>query len=85
MCLRVQVLRFQSAGQVSQKPSQNLEQMETAAREGVFDPLFATTDKFNFEVVTLYTSGARHIYTNNPITKPEDLKGYKIRVQDSDT
>ena len=63
----------------------NLEQMETAAREGVFDPLFATTDKFNFEVVTLYTSGARHIYTNKPITKPEDLKGYKIRVQDSDT
>lgn len=63
----------------------NLEQMETAAREGVFDPLFATTDKFKFEVVTLYTSGARHIYTNKPITKPEDLKGYKIRVQDSDT
>lgn len=51
----------------------------------MFDPLFATTDKFNFEVVTLYTSGARHIYTNKPITKPEDLKGYKIRVQDSDT
>lgn len=63
----------------------NLEQMETAAREGVFDPLFATTDKFNFEVVTLYTSGARHIYTNKPITKPEGLKGYKIRVMDSDT
>lgn len=63
----------------------NLEQMETAAREGVFGPLFATTDKFNFEVATLYTSGARHIYTDKPITKPEDLKGYKIRVQDSDT
>lgn len=62
----------------------NLEQMETAAREGVFDPLFTTTSKFNFEIVTLYTSGARHIYTDKPIVTPEDLKGYKIRVQDSD-
>ncbi len=62
----------------------NLEQMETAAREGVFDPLFETTNKYNFEIVTLYTSGARHIYTDKPIVTPEDLKGYKIRVQDSD-
>lgn len=62
----------------------NLEQMETAAREGVFDPLFTTTDKFNFEIVTLYTSGARHIYTDKPIVTPDDLKGYKIRVQDSE-
>ncbi|MDB8711777.1 TRAP transporter substrate-binding protein [Mediterraneibacter gnavus] len=62
----------------------NLEQMETAAREGVFDPLFTTTSKYNFEIVSLYTSGARHIYTDKPIVTPEDLKGYKIRVQDSD-
>lgn len=62
----------------------NLEQMETAAREGVFDPLFETTKKYNFEIVTLYTSGARHIYTDKPIVEPADLKGYKIRVQDSD-
>lgn len=62
----------------------NLGQMETAAREGVFDPLFTTTGRFNFEIVTLYTSGARHIYTDKPIVTPADLKGYKIRVQDSD-
>lgn len=62
----------------------NLKQMETAAREGVFDPLFTTTDKYGFEIVTLYTSGARHIYTDKPIEKPEDLAGYKIRVMDSD-
>lgn len=62
----------------------NLEQMETAAREGVFDPLFTTTSKFNFEIVTMYTSGARHIYTDRPIVTPADLKGCKIRVQDSD-
>ena len=63
----------------------NLEQMEAAARKGVFDPLFTTTDKFNFEIVTLFTSGARHIYCDKPIVEPEDLKGYKIRVQDSDS
>ena len=61
----------------------DLEQMETAAREGVFDSLFTTTDKFNFEIVSLYPSGARHIYTDKPVVTPEDLKGYKIRVQDS--
>ena len=63
----------------------NLEQMEMAAREGVFDPLFSTTSKYNFEIVSLYAAGARHIYTDKPIVEPEDLKGYKIRVMDSDT
>lgn len=62
----------------------NVDQMREAARTGVFDELFATTRKYNFEIVTLYTSGARHIYTDKPINKPEDLKGYKIRVMDSD-
>ena len=62
----------------------NLEQMETAAREGVFDPLFTTTDAFGFEIATLFTGGARHIYTDKPINTPADLKGYKIRVMGSD-
>lgn len=53
----------------------HLEQMETAAREGAFDPLFTTTAKYNFEIVTLYTSGARHIYTDRAAVTPEDLKG----------
>ena len=61
----------------------NTEQLLQAAREGVFDILFETTKKFNFEVVSLYTSGARAIYTDKPIMTPEDLAGYKI--QDSDT
>lgn len=63
----------------------NVEQMRRAAEEGVFNQLFETTKKFHFEVVTLYTSGARHIYADKPILSPEDLKGYKIRVMDSDT
>ena len=63
----------------------NTAQLLQAAKEGVFDTLFETTKKFNFEVVSLYTSGARAIYTDKPILTPADLAGYKIRVQDSDT
>ncbi|MFR5601526.1 MAG: TRAP transporter substrate-binding protein DctP [Lachnospiraceae bacterium] len=63
----------------------NTAQLLEAARKGVFDELFETTKKFNFEVVSLYTSGARSIYMDKPIETPEDLKGAKIRVQDSDT
>ena len=63
----------------------NTAQLLEAGRRGVFDELFATTNKFNFEVVSLFTSGVRGIYTDKAILTPEDLKGYKIRVQDSDT
>ena len=63
----------------------NTAQLLEAGRRGVFDDLFSTTNKFNFEVVSLFTSGVRGIYTDKAIMTPEDLKGYKIRVQDSDT
>lgn len=63
----------------------NTVQLLEAGRRGVFDDLFATTKKYQFEVVSLYTSGVRAIYTDKPILSPVDLKGYKIRVQDSDT
>lgn len=63
----------------------NTAQLLEATRRGVFDELFETMKKFNFEVVSLYTSGARSIYMDKPIETPEDLKGCKIRVQDSDT
>ena len=63
----------------------NTAQLLEAGRRGVFDDLFATPNKFNFEVVSLFTSGVRGIYTDKAIMTPEDLKGYKIRVQDSDT
>lgn len=63
----------------------NTAQLLEAGKQGVFDELFSTTNKYNFEVVCLYTSGVRGIYTDKAIMTPEDLKGYKIRVQDSDT
>ena len=32
-----------------------------------------------------FTAGARCIYTDKPIQTPADLKGYKIRVMESQT
>lgn len=61
------------------------EQLRQAVQGGVFDSLFESTRRFGFEVLTAYTSGERAIYTNKPIYTPEDLKGQKIRVMDSDT
>ncbi|MGL4567902.1 MAG: TRAP transporter substrate-binding protein, partial [Fusobacteriaceae bacterium] len=52
---------------------------------GVLTDLFKSVNKNGFEVVGAYTAGARSIYTNKPIEKPEDMKGYKIRVMQSDT
>lgn len=52
---------------------------------GVLDELFASTKRNSFEVVGAYTAGARSIYTNKPIETPADLRGYKIRVMQSDT
>lgn len=63
----------------------DMEQLRTATEEGVFDALFETTENYDFDTLTVYTSGPRHIYTDKPINTPEDLKGYKIRVMDSDT
>ena len=52
---------------------------------GTLDELFTSTKKNGFEVVGAYTAGGRSVYTNKPITTPEEMKGYKIRVMQSDT
>ncbi|MCV5004749.1 TRAP transporter substrate-binding protein DctP, partial [Escherichia coli] len=36
-----------------------------------------------FVGITYYDGGARSFYSNKPITKPEDVAGMKIRVQQS--
>ena len=38
-----------------------------------------------FFALSAYVAGTRSFYANKPITKPEDLKGLKIRVQASPT
>ena len=52
----------------------------------VTGPIFAATEQAGFLAVTWLDAGTRNFYTvNKPIEKPEDLKGLKIRVQQSPT
>lgn len=63
----------------------SVDQLRKVTLNGTFDELFASTQKYNFEVVAVYTSGMRNIYASKPIETPEDMKGLKVRVMDSDT
>lgn len=52
----------------------------------VTDPIFLTTEKAGFITVTWLDAGTRNFYTvNKPVNSPADLKGLKIRVQQSPT
>lgn len=52
----------------------------------VVDPIFTATKKAGFTAVTWLDAGTRNFYTvNKPINSPADLKGLKIRVQQSPT
>ncbi|MFR5265007.1 TRAP transporter substrate-binding protein [Clostridium sp.] len=54
--------------------------------EEILGPLFEQTRNDGFVGLTWYDAGTRNIYTNKKsIEKPEDLKGMKIRVQQSPT
>ena len=49
-------------------------------------PIFSATEKAGFRAVTWLDAGTRNFYTlNKPINSPADLKGLKIRVQQSPT
>ena len=52
----------------------------------VTDPIFKTTSKAGLETVAWLDAGTRNFYTvKTPINSPADLKGLKIRVQQSPT
>lgn len=52
----------------------------------VTDPIFTATEKAGFKAVTWLDAGTRNFYTvDTPIYSPADLKGLKIRVQQSPT
>ena len=52
----------------------------------VTDPIFKTTSKAGLETVAWLDAGTRNFYTiKTPINQPSDLKGLKIRVQQSPT
>ena len=45
--------------------------------------IYESTDEAGFRVVTWYNAGTRNFYGKKPINTPDDLKGMKIRVQQS--
>ena len=54
--------------------------------EAITGPIFESTKKAGFTAVTWLDAGTRNFYTvNKPINRPADLKGLKIRVQQSPT
>lgn len=54
--------------------------------ESLLSPIYKSTAASGFEAVTWYDAGTRNFYTvKKAIDKPEDLKGMKIRVQQSAT
>ncbi|KDE63457.1 C4-dicarboxylate ABC transporter [Fusobacterium necrophorum BFTR-1] len=63
----------------------NLEHQKKVFLSDILKPLFQSVSQNGFEVVGIFTAGARCVYTNKAITSPDDLKGYKIRVMQSDT
>lgn len=63
----------------------DMEHLKKVTQAGVFDSLFHSTRKYNFQVLTVYTAGERCVYAKKPIQTPEDLKGMIVRVNDSST
>jgi tripartite ATP-independent transporter DctP family solute receptor len=50
----------------------------------IIEPIFTATKKSGFEAVAWLDAGTRNFYTvKKPIETPDDLKGMKIRVQQS--
>ena len=48
------------------------------------DKILAAFDKYGFVALCMYESGARSVYAKKPIKSVADMKGLKIRVQQSD-
>lgn len=64
---------------------EGIDHMSRAVQAGVYDKLFQSTQKYNFEAQTVYTAGERNVYAKKPIESIDDLKGQIIRVNDSPT
>ncbi len=63
----------------------DLAHQEAVFTSGLLDDLFASTEELGFRVAAACTAGFRSVYTDKEVKTPADLKGYKIRVMQSDT
>ncbi len=55
----------------------------TMENKEITDAIYKSTESSGFEAVTWFEAGTRNFYATKPIETPEDLKGMKIRVQQS--
>lgn len=55
----------------------------TMRDEDYMQKVYSSTDEAGFRVLTWYNAGLRSFYAKTPIRTPDDLKGLKIRVQQS--
>ena len=51
--------------------------------EEMMNGIYESTDRAGFRVLTWYNAGTRNFYAKEPVHTPEDLRGMKIRVQQS--
>ncbi|MBU5436804.1 TRAP transporter substrate-binding protein [Tissierella sp. MSJ-40] len=51
----------------------------------LMESIFKSTEAAGFEAITWFDAGTRNFYATSAIRTPEDLKGKKIRVQQSPT
>lgn len=51
----------------------------------LIEGIFTSTEAAGFEAITWFDAGTRNFYATSPIRTPEDLRGKKIRVQQSPT
>ena len=51
--------------------------------ENYMDQVYEATDESGLRVMTWYNAGTRNFYAKKPIHTPDDLRGLKIRVQQS--
>ena len=56
---------------------------ETMEDTDYMETIYESTDEAGFRVLTSYNAGTRNFYATTPINTPDDLKGLKIRVQQS--
>lgn len=57
---------------------------KVAYTSGVLDKLFDSTSEYDFKIVGAFGSGSRNIFCDREVREPEELKGLKIRVMQSD-